>query len=174
MRAVLSVLLLAALSSVSAPRGAFAQQAAPPSSAQRLASETQSVSQDGKEVELVWWIPPEYWRVALADKPNIAAEQLDRLVDVLSPYTMVAAAHGEIRARSLGVTSTRASATPESSHVTSGRSLPPSARGLAGQDCDDRALRSVARDRILPGRTANLSGAWKFCPWHGKELAVSQ
>ena len=97
MRAVLSVLLLAALSSVSAPRGAFAQQASPPSSAQRLASETQGVSQDGKEMELVWWIPPEYWRVALADKPNIAAEQLDRLVDVLSPYTMVAAAHGEIQ-----------------------------------------------------------------------------
>ena len=52
MRAVLSVLLLAALSSVSAPRGAFAQQASPPTSAQRLASETQSVSQDGKEVVL--------------------------------------------------------------------------------------------------------------------------
>lgn len=66
----------------------------PPVNVQAMVAETQWMSRSDKTVGLVWWIPAEFWRAsAPASSPR---EQIDELVKILTPYTVVTVAFGDV------------------------------------------------------------------------------
>ena len=79
---------------------AIAQEPAPaprlqtPVNVQAVVSETQWVSRTDKAMRFVWWIPAEFWRVSVP--ATASREQIDQLVGVLRPYTLIAVAAGDL------------------------------------------------------------------------------
>ena len=69
---------------------------AAPQGIQALVAETQRTSGDPNRVHLVWWVPVDLWPVAMGANPNVSKQQIDQLVRVMSPYTLIAVADGEV------------------------------------------------------------------------------
>jgi len=61
-----------------------------------LVSETQKMDQSSDEMVLVWWIPEEYWSESFKDDPSMTAEQTEKFISVLRPYTMVVVVEGKM------------------------------------------------------------------------------
>jgi hypothetical protein len=61
-----------------------------------LTQETQKLSQKQQAITLAWWVPEEFWRASLAQSPAITAAQMEEMLKVLRPYTMVAVLDGAI------------------------------------------------------------------------------
>jgi hypothetical protein len=59
-----------------------------------LIHETQKTSQYASEMTLVWWIPEEYWRVSCAQDATIPSAQVEQLIKVMRPYTLVIVVDG--------------------------------------------------------------------------------
>lgn len=57
----------------------------------RMIEEIQQVKQNQTDMKLVWWIPTEYWEVALQENGSITQQQLEYLKELLNDYTIVAA-----------------------------------------------------------------------------------
>lgn len=57
----------------------------------RMIEEIQQVKQNQTDMKLVWWIPTEYWEVALQENGSITPQQLEYLKELLNDYTIVAA-----------------------------------------------------------------------------------
>ena len=66
-----------------------------------LIKETQ-VSNSGDGMSLVWWIPPEFWSVALSQDASMSATEREQFLSILEPYFMLGVVQGEMS--SLGVT----------------------------------------------------------------------
>ncbi|HHP7229277.1 MAG TPA: hypothetical protein ACFCUY_00285 [Xenococcaceae cyanobacterium] len=60
-----------------------------------LISETQ-VSNSDEGITLVWWIPQEFWGVALNQDPSLPAANRDEMLKTLEPYFMLAVIQGEL------------------------------------------------------------------------------
>ena len=65
-----------------------------------LIQETQG-SNSGEGMTLVWWIPQEFWQVALSQDASISPTEREQLLTILEPYFMLGVVQGEIS--SLGV-----------------------------------------------------------------------
>ena len=61
----------------------------------QLTSETQVVySEDG--VHLVWWMPPEFWEASLLKEDSMSSEQVEQVMNVLRPYSMLAVVQADV------------------------------------------------------------------------------
>ncbi len=54
-----------------------------------LLHETQKMSQKVNEMTLVWWIPEAFWRLSSAQDPTITETQVEELIKILRPYTLI-------------------------------------------------------------------------------------
>ena len=61
----------------------------------RLIDETQA-SDSNQGIALVWWIPQEFWGVALHQDPSLSDANRDEILNTLSPYFMLAVIQGEL------------------------------------------------------------------------------
>ncbi len=61
----------------------------------RLINETQ-VSSSDEGITLVWWIPQEFWSVALHQDPSLPAANREEMLRTLEPYFMLAVIQGEL------------------------------------------------------------------------------
>ncbi len=48
-----------------------------------------SNSNDGR-VDIAWWIPTEFWKIALRKQPDVTEEQIDNVIQLLEPYVIFA------------------------------------------------------------------------------------
>ncbi len=58
---------------------------------QKMISEIQQIKQTGESMKLVWWIPTEYWQVALKEQKNITQQQTDYIKNLFNDYTIIIA-----------------------------------------------------------------------------------
>ncbi len=61
----------------------------------RLIDETQA-SDSNQGITLVWWIPQEFWGVALHQDPSLPDANRNEILNTLSPYFMLAVIQGEL------------------------------------------------------------------------------
>ena len=57
----------------------------------KLVNEIQKVTQNDKNLKLVWWIPTEYWQVSLKENDLATPDQISYLESILNDYTIVVA-----------------------------------------------------------------------------------
>jgi hypothetical protein len=60
-----------------------------------LTRETQKSIHKEHKLTIVWWIPDDFWRAALAANPDVSAKQTESMIKVVHPYTLVAVVDGE-------------------------------------------------------------------------------
>lgn len=58
--------------------------------------DTQKMSNKTSEMTLVWWIPEDFWRVSLADKPNVTEAQIEEVTKLFSPYLLAVVVDGKV------------------------------------------------------------------------------
>jgi hypothetical protein len=61
-----------------------------------IIQETQKVSTEPDELSIVWWIPTEYWGVAMAQDPTVTRAQIEQFLTLVRPYTLVAVVKAEM------------------------------------------------------------------------------
>lgn len=61
-----------------------------------LIADTQQTSLDSKEVEIAWWIPPEYWQASLSQQPDVNAEMRRQFAATFDDYNIVAIVQGSM------------------------------------------------------------------------------
>jgi hypothetical protein len=60
-----------------------------------LTRETQQTSHKEHDLTIVWWIPDDFWRVAMSVNGDVTPNQIERVIKVVHPYTLVAVVEGE-------------------------------------------------------------------------------
>lgn len=58
---------------------------------EKIIQEIQQVRQSNTSMKLVWWIPTEYWQIAMQEQKNITQPQVDYIKDAFDPYTIIVA-----------------------------------------------------------------------------------
>ena len=61
-----------------------------------MLDETQFASDDEDYIDLIWWIPMEYWKAVYAQDPSIPQDEADEMISILKNYDIVAAVRGKI------------------------------------------------------------------------------
>ncbi|MAX81073.1 MAG: hypothetical protein CL843_12980 [Crocinitomicaceae bacterium] len=61
-----------------------------------LTDETQLLSNEDDKMRIVWWIPSEFWQIALAEEGSVSQDQIDAFIEVFDQYTLFAMADGDI------------------------------------------------------------------------------
>ena len=69
----------------------------------RMIEEIQQIKQNQTEMKLVWWIPTEYWEVALQEDGSVTTEQLNYVKELLNDYTIIAAGDYKVDSDSGGL-----------------------------------------------------------------------
>ncbi|MGJ8655325.1 MAG: hypothetical protein ACSHX6_02655 [Akkermansiaceae bacterium] len=54
---------------------------------QKLVQDTQRMTQEGSKMNLIWWIPSQFWEVALSEDPNLTDNQKKEFVALLDDYS---------------------------------------------------------------------------------------
>ena len=62
---------------------------------QSLINDTQRIVQKDSTMNLVWWIPVEYWEVSLKEDKTLSEKQIKDFVEALNDYTTFAVVVGE-------------------------------------------------------------------------------
>lgn len=62
----------------------------------QLLRETQKTSPSTDTVDLVWWIPPQFWASVLASNADVPDKTRAEIVEIFAKYTVVAAVKGSI------------------------------------------------------------------------------
>lgn len=57
--------------------------------------QTQVMKNSGNLIQMTWWIPTEYWEIALKDNPDVSPSQVSAIVSALEDYVLVCAANLE-------------------------------------------------------------------------------
>ncbi len=57
---------------------------------QELVKESQQVRNADQKLEMVWWIPQEFWETSFNGNPNVSAESKAQILGVLQDYQIVA------------------------------------------------------------------------------------
>ncbi|HCS21775.1 MAG TPA: hypothetical protein DIW47_14660 [Bacteroidetes bacterium] len=57
--------------------------------------QTQIMKNSGNHIKLTWWIPTDYWEIALKDNPDVSPSQVSAIVSALEDYVLVCAANLE-------------------------------------------------------------------------------
>jgi hypothetical protein len=63
----------------------------------QVMSDFMRMSNANGELNLIWWIPEEFWRVSAASNSNVSQSQIDMVIKLVHPYTIVAVASGKTR-----------------------------------------------------------------------------
>lgn len=61
-----------------------------------LTQETQKSDGADNAMDLVWWIPVEFWEAALSGNPAVTPQQVAEVVDTLRPYSVIAVVQADI------------------------------------------------------------------------------
>lgn len=59
-------------------------------------SETQFSSNDSDIINLIWWIPSEYWEATFKEDKSISEKELAEMIDVMKAYNVLGIVQGEI------------------------------------------------------------------------------
>lgn len=62
----------------------------------KLINETQRISQDPQKMELVWWIPQDFWRMSFEQDPSMSEGQKKAFLEVLESYTVFVVVQSDI------------------------------------------------------------------------------
>jgi|TARA_R110002051_G_scaffold68972_1_gene124146 hypothetical protein len=62
-----------------------------------MLDETQFASDNEDYIDLIWWIPMEYWKAVYAQDPSIPQDEADEMISILKNYDIVAAVRGKNR-----------------------------------------------------------------------------
>ena len=62
----------------------------------QLITETQLSNGDPDDMNLVWWIPIEFWKAVFESEPSMTQDQINETIEVLKPYSMFAIVLGKI------------------------------------------------------------------------------
>ncbi|WP_299105898.1 hypothetical protein [uncultured Tenacibaculum sp.] len=62
----------------------------------KLLEETQISSNSDANMELVWWIPTEYWQVAFSQDKSISKAEREMIINMIKEYVFVVFIKGEI------------------------------------------------------------------------------
>jgi len=63
---------------------------------QKLAQDTQRYRHDKSQVDMIWWIPSEYWQAAFKANPVITPEQQTEFIRVVDDYLVLCVLEGTI------------------------------------------------------------------------------
>jgi hypothetical protein len=63
--------------------------------ATQLVLDCMKMSNSDGDLNILWWVPEEFWRVSAASNPNVSPAQLDVVVKVIHPYTIVGVSSGK-------------------------------------------------------------------------------
>lgn len=61
-----------------------------------LTTETQKTDGSDNAMDFVWWIPVEFWEVALAGNSGVSPAQVAEIVETLRPYSVLAVVQADI------------------------------------------------------------------------------
>lgn len=61
-------------------------------------TETQFSSDDLDYMEMIWWLPTEFWKIIYANDPTISQEEIDEVVSVVDNYLIAIVIKGKIGA----------------------------------------------------------------------------
>ncbi len=61
-----------------------------------LNAETQKMKNPGSGMDFVWWIPPEFWQIVLTQDPSVPEAQVQQMIGVLRPYSVLAVVQADI------------------------------------------------------------------------------
>ncbi len=61
-----------------------------------IARETQKFSTEGGELNIVWWLPQEFWSTSIAANTNVKPAQIQLLTKFVHPYLIVGVVSGKI------------------------------------------------------------------------------
>lgn len=61
-----------------------------------LLEETQQTINEGNKIQIVWWIPLEYWEAALREDDSVSEDEIQETLEVLRPYEMFAILNGRV------------------------------------------------------------------------------
>lgn len=103
-RTVVIAAIVLSLELIGIARG-DSDRAAPPTTAPaaknqpsvtELLHSTQQLSSDSGRLTLVWWIPKEYWRVAMSKNTKVTPAYIDDLEKSLAPYVLMVIVDGQM------------------------------------------------------------------------------
>ena len=95
-RLLCAALLLAAMMETPAVHAAESAPADFKIKIDQLMSDTQKTSSSTDTVDLVWWIPPQFWASVLADNADVPDKTRAEIEEIFAKYTVVAAVKGSI------------------------------------------------------------------------------
>lgn len=84
------LLLLPKISNAQTPR------ATEDLSVNEILEETQLSSDESEDINLMWWIPTEFWRASSASDPTVSQEDQEALEGLIKDYTILAVVKGKI------------------------------------------------------------------------------
>jgi hypothetical protein len=61
-----------------------------------LIEETQLSSNDPNAVDIIWWIPPEYWEASFQEDETMSEEEIASIISVLKEYNLLGVVKGKI------------------------------------------------------------------------------
>lgn len=70
---------------------------------EKIIQEIQQVKQSNTSMKLVWWIPTEYWQIAMQEQDHVTQAQVDYIKDAFDPYTIIVAGDFSLEQSSSGL-----------------------------------------------------------------------
>jgi len=61
-----------------------------------LTTETQQLSNENRVLDMVWWIPAEFWEAVLLQDPSVTAAQAEDMLRVMRPYFLIVVVQADI------------------------------------------------------------------------------
>ena len=61
-----------------------------------LMNDTQKMTQNVNKMVMIWWTPKEFWEISFSQNPLVPEEQIEEILEVFRPYTIIAVVDGEI------------------------------------------------------------------------------
>lgn len=75
---------------------AGAKEAQPPADVNALLAETQQSLGNSDQMQIVWWLPQEFWHATLADSADMSEKERQEFFTMVEPYFLVAVVDGTI------------------------------------------------------------------------------
>ena len=61
-----------------------------------LTTQTQQMSSENRILDMVWWIPVEFWETVLRQDPGVSRAEADAMLDVMRPFFLVVVVQADI------------------------------------------------------------------------------
>lgn len=60
-----------------------------------IVEETQ-MSSNSDDIQLVWWLPKEFWQVSFSQDPSTSQADIDEMTELMKDYTVILAVNGKV------------------------------------------------------------------------------